>query len=194
MDKLANSVGEFSCLFELVEPETGVHRKKLKDCLLKDPSSPPIYLEKDIILDILQKKSKNSKLLLSKDSLWFRGVALFQEGKKAMAFWQDADIYNANKVPEFFPSGKNMIKFIKSLFGGAGDGQQAEPEAAIEHNGFRIIPCPRNVNGGWSTEAMIEKEVNGEMKSHHFIRADTNAGKDGAVELIISKAKKPSLR
>lgn len=84
-----------------------------------------------------------------------------------------------------------MLKFVKSLFGGGSnnDSQPQSKEAAVEYNGFRIIPCPRSDKGGWSTEAIIEKDVDGETLSHHFIRADSSSGKDGAIELILSKSK-----
>ncbi len=81
-----------------------------------------------------------------------------------------------------------MIKILKSIFGGKNGGSQ-RAEQAVEHNGFSIQPTPNNINGGWSTEAIISKIINGETKTHNFIRADTSGSRDGAIELIISKAK-----
>jgi len=82
-----------------------------------------------------------------------------------------------------------MIKFLKSLLGGTDTGGDAQPESAVEYKGYRITPCPHNRNGGWSTQAVIEKEIDGEIKTHHFIRADSTSGKDGAIELILSKCR-----
>ena len=85
-----------------------------------------------------------------------------------------------------------MLKFVKSLFG-TGSDNQSKPkskEATVEYNDFRITPCPRNQNGGWSTEAIIEKDIEGETQSHHFIRADSSSSKEGAIELIMNKSKK----
>ncbi len=87
-----------------------------------------------------------------------------------------------------------MIKFLKGLLKGNGSERQPKKkatgeEAAVEYNGYSISPCPRNVGGGWSTEAIIRKEIDGEVKQHKFIRADTSADKEAAVSLIINKAR-----
>ena len=81
-----------------------------------------------------------------------------------------------------------MIKFLKSIFSSSRKKQIPEV-AAIEYEGFNILPTPKKVNGGWSTEATISKEIDGVIQSHHFIRADTTSSQDGAIELTISKAK-----
>ena len=65
LEKLAGGVGEFACLFEAVDDDTGIPKLKIRDCLLKDPKSPPIVLKRDITLDLLKRKSKNSKMILS---------------------------------------------------------------------------------------------------------------------------------
>ena len=80
-----------------------------------------------------------------------------------------------------------MANFLKSLFGG-GD-KKALPEEAEVYNGYTIQPAPQNVSGGWSTEGVISKEIGGELKSHHFIRADTCGDRDGAVQLTLTKAR-----
>jgi hypothetical protein len=81
-----------------------------------------------------------------------------------------------------------MANFFKSLFGSENSKGSSQAEA-IEYNGFSIQPTPKNVSNGWSTEAMITREIDGETQTHHFIRADTTASQDGAIELTISKAK-----
>ncbi|MCY3769814.1 MAG: HlyU family transcriptional regulator [Gammaproteobacteria bacterium] len=76
---------------------------------------------------------------------------------------------------------------IKSLFGrGRGD---SEEESSFEYQGFKIQLTPKQGNNGWSTEAIISKEVGGELKTHHFIRADTTGSKEGAMELITIKTR-----
>ena len=82
-----------------------------------------------------------------------------------------------------------MFKLIKSLFSGSPSMEQPNPQEAVEYSGFRIIPHPQNTKGGWSTEATIEKEIDGETKQHHFIRADSSSGREGAVALTLSKAR-----
>ena len=82
-----------------------------------------------------------------------------------------------------------MFEKIKALFTGSSESTSSPSAPAVEYKGFRIIPTPKNVTNGWSTEAQIEKETDGETQNHHFIRADISSGKEGAADLAISKAK-----
>jgi hypothetical protein len=82
-----------------------------------------------------------------------------------------------------------MTGIFKKLFGGGKASAQAADEPAIEYNGFKIVPSPQEGDGGWSTEAKISKEVDGETKIHHFIRADKTGSRDGAVELTLNKCR-----
>lgn len=86
----------------------------------------------------------------------------------------------------------NLItKFLARLnaHGGGKEKSVRHTEAVVEYQGFDIQPTPNKVSGGWSTEAIISKQIEGETKTHRFIRADTTASKEGAVALILSKAK-----
>ncbi len=86
---------------------------------------------------------------------------------------------------------KFVNKFLARLNAHGGDkekrGQRAE--AVVEYQGFDIQPTPNKVSSGWSTEAVISKVIDGKIKTHHFIRADTAASKQGAVKLTLSKAR-----
>ncbi len=86
-----------------------------------------------------------------------------------------------------------MLKqLFGSLFGNNANHPSSKPSAQYDtytYNGYRITPMPQKRDGGYSTEAMIEKEVNGETKQHHFIRSDTAGSADQALELIESKVK-----
>jgi len=82
-----------------------------------------------------------------------------------------------------------MIGIFKKLLGGSKAPTQAADEPAIEYNGFRIVASPQEGEGGWSTEAKISKEFDGETKTHHFIRADKTGSRDGAVELTLNKCR-----
>lgn len=81
----------------------------------------------------------------------------------------------------------SFINKFLAIFGSNGNRRQTE--MVVEYQGFYIQPTPNNANGGWSTEALISKEIDGEIKTHHFIRADTNASKQGAIELILAKTR-----
>jgi len=86
-----------------------------------------------------------------------------------------------------------MLRLLKKLFGGgATAGATAKPARtgpAGEYGGLSISPCPRSVGGGWSTEAVIRKTVDGEGRQHAFIRADTSPTREAAAALALSKAK-----
>ena len=82
-----------------------------------------------------------------------------------------------------------MMEFFKRLLSGGGNDRPAKEEKAVEYNGFTISPRPRQKGGGWSTEAVIRKTLDGETKQHTFVRADASTSKEAAVSLIVSKAK-----
>ena len=86
-----------------------------------------------------------------------------------------------------------MLGFLKNMLGGgSGDGSEREPDGAepVEHEGFTIVATPRKASGGWSTEGRIRKDIDGETKEVHFIRADTSTSRDAAITLSVSKARK----
>ncbi|MFP6728750.1 MAG: HlyU family transcriptional regulator [Alphaproteobacteria bacterium] len=74
------------------------------------------------------------------------------------------------------------------LFGGDnGDGAQAE---AVPYEGFSISPAPRNNSGSWLTAGVISKTFeDGEIKEHHFIRAETHGDQAAAEAFSIIKGK-----
>ncbi len=82
-----------------------------------------------------------------------------------------------------------MLGFIKNLLAGKAADKEAEPAPATEYQGFTIVPAPKEGTGGWSTEALISKSIEGETKTHHFIRADKTGSRDGAVELTLNKCR-----
>ena len=77
--------------------------------------------------------------------------------------------------------------FLKSLFGKSE--KKAVEEEVVVYNGFNIQPCPNNGENGWTTEAMISKQIEGETVTHHFIRADSSSSRENALELIMLKAR-----
>ncbi|WP_299952859.1 HlyU family transcriptional regulator [uncultured Roseobacter sp.] len=79
------------------------------------------------------------------------------------------------------------MSFLKKLFGGGGG---SEVEASSEdYEGFRITPTPIAEGNTYRVAATIEKEVDGEMRSHQLLRADTLQGRDEALAACIRKAK-----
>lgn len=79
-----------------------------------------------------------------------------------------------------------MSIFSKLFGGGGGAAPEAQPET---HEGFRIFPEPVKEGTHWRVAARIEKEVGGEVLTHHLIRADTLASQDEAAAASVNKAR-----
>lgn len=78
------------------------------------------------------------------------------------------------------------MSFLKKLFGSGR--ASANEQEAVTHKGFAIQPCPKKVAHGWTTEAVITFERDGETQTHRFIRADISFSREDAVQLILQKA------
>ena len=78
--------------------------------------------------------------------------------------------------------------FLKSLFGERKETSATEADP-VEHKGYRIYPVPVSEGGKWRIAARIEREVGGETKIHHLIRADTLMTETEASEASVAKAK-----
>lgn len=79
------------------------------------------------------------------------------------------------------------MSLLSRLFGGSsGAKAEAEPELFQE---FSIFVDPEKADGGFRIAARIEKEIDGEVKTHRMIRADTCNSADEARELSLAKAK-----
>ena len=78
------------------------------------------------------------------------------------------------------------MSLFSKLFGGGGGKPAKEPET---YKDFRIFPEPQSGAGGFRIAARIEKEVGGETKTHHLLRADTVQSAEEAETFSIRKAK-----
>lgn len=79
------------------------------------------------------------------------------------------------------------MSILSKLFGG---GKTTEASVTPEtYKDFRIFVTPAKEAGGFRLSARIEKDVNGELKVHHMIRADTFQSMDEAQKYTLSKAK-----
>lgn len=81
--------------------------------------------------------------------------------------------------------------FFSKLFGGGGDGGGAPaPTAEVEdYKGFQIQPAARRQGSQWLTAGIIRKEVDGEMKEHTFLRADTHGSQKDADDFSLVKGR-----
>lgn len=79
------------------------------------------------------------------------------------------------------------MSIFKKLFGSGG---AAEPDTPAEtYEGFQITPTPIAEGNTYRVAATIEKEVDGEMRSHRLVRADTIQGLEEAQKACVRKAK-----
>ncbi|WP_299928957.1 HlyU family transcriptional regulator [uncultured Pelagimonas sp.] len=79
------------------------------------------------------------------------------------------------------------MSWLSKIFGGGASSDAAAE--VIEYNGFRITPTPVNEGGQYRIGARIEREVDGEIKTHDLIRADMIRDFDECKDASIRKAK-----
>ena len=75
---------------------------------------------------------------------------------------------------------------IFSKFFGSKPKPQAEPEV---HKDYRIFAEPQSEQGGFRIAARIEKDIDGDTKTHQMIRADKCQSMEDATETTLLKAK-----
>lgn len=80
------------------------------------------------------------------------------------------------------------MKFLRGL--GDNKAKEAVKHEAVEYKGFSILPTPRKVQGGWTTEGTISKPAGDDTRSEHFIRADMLMSEEAAADYSVNKAKK----
>jgi len=77
------------------------------------------------------------------------------------------------------------MSLLGRLFGG---GTPEEP-TTVDYEGFTITPTPIKEGSKFRLSAKIAREVDGEVKEHILIRADTLDSQDQADEAAVNKAK-----
>ena len=79
-----------------------------------------------------------------------------------------------------------FARLFRSLFaGGKGAKPAAEP---VSYKGYQIYAEPKAEGGQYRLAGRICKEIDGELKTHHFIRSDLIASRDEAEQIMIRKA------
>ena len=80
--------------------------------------------------------------------------------------------------------------FLSKLFGGGkSDAGAAKEGDAVEYKGFEITPAARPQNGQWLTAGIIRKEIDGALKEHRFLRADTHPSPEAANDFAVVKGR-----
>lgn len=83
------------------------------------------------------------------------------------------------------------MSFLKSLFGGGSKAEKpaAGPLKTLEHNGFTIHATPYQEGGQYQLCGVIEKQIDGELRSHRFVRADRFPGAAEAADFTLVKGR-----
>lgn len=83
------------------------------------------------------------------------------------------------------------MSFLKKLFGGGDQKADAAPtiDGQEEHEGYVIKAKLMKSGSEYQIAGTIEKEIDGEIKSHSFIRADKYASKDDCIAATLSKGR-----
>ncbi|MGR3461473.1 MAG: HlyU family transcriptional regulator [Roseovarius sp.] len=81
------------------------------------------------------------------------------------------------------------MSILSRLFGGGGAKREAAETPVEDYNGYLITPAPQKESDGYRVGARIEKELDGEVKVHHLLRADMLRDRDEAAAASLRKAK-----
>ncbi len=86
------------------------------------------------------------------------------------------------------------MSFLSRLFGSksaspAAAAGEAKTTGQVEYKGFTIRAVPFKENGQFQTAGVIEREVDGVLRSLRFVRADRSTMIDEITELALNKGK-----
>jgi hypothetical protein len=85
------------------------------------------------------------------------------------------------------------MSFWKNLFGGGGgsDSKSIEPAVVAEeaYKGFTVKSLIMPVGSEYQLAGLIEKEIDGELKSYKFVRADRFSSKEDVVSFALAKGR-----
>jgi hypothetical protein len=81
------------------------------------------------------------------------------------------------------------MSFWKNLFGGGGEAKEAAPAHGEEYKGFIVRATPMPVGSEYQLSGTIEKEIDGELKTYSFVRADRMSSRDEATSFALAKGR-----
>jgi hypothetical protein len=81
------------------------------------------------------------------------------------------------------------VSFWSALFGRGAAAKTEKVSDPVEYKGFAIRAAPYKNNGHYQTAGIIEREIGGVRQEHRFIRADSYASYDDAVNFTLNKAR-----
>ncbi len=80
-------------------------------------------------------------------------------------------------------------KFFNRVFGSKDAPPKTKAADSVSYQDFEIRPTPVKEASGWRISGTIVKEVDGTIREHVFIRADSCADAESAVALTVRKAR-----
>ncbi len=81
------------------------------------------------------------------------------------------------------------LKGLVARFGGRSADATEAPAEAVEYKGYRIRPAPFRDGSQFQTAGTIEKDTDGGLREHRFVRAEKHPSRDDALEFSLMKAK-----
>ncbi len=81
------------------------------------------------------------------------------------------------------------MSFLSALFGRLGAAQPEKASEPVEYKGYVIRAAPFKSEGQYQAAGTIERDIDGVLKEHRFIRADAFASYDDAVNFTLGKAR-----
>ena len=78
--------------------------------------------------------------------------------------------------------------FFSKLFGSKKSESKTEQVEPTHYNDYLIYPEPKQEGGQFRIAGRICKEINGELKTHHFIRSDLLSSRHDAETFMIKKS------
>lgn len=84
------------------------------------------------------------------------------------------------------------MSFLKTLFGGGKKDEAPAGEKVLgeeDYNGFLIKAVEMRVGSEYQLAGVIEKEIDGELKTYKYVRADRISSKDDLVAMALMKGR-----
>ena len=81
------------------------------------------------------------------------------------------------------------MSILSRLFGKKEPSETPDDKNVVSYKDFTITPSPIKEGTSFRISAKIHREVDGEMKEHLLIRADTTGNVDEAIETSLRKSK-----
>ena len=83
------------------------------------------------------------------------------------------------------------MSFLSRLFGTRAEpvlqAGEAKTTGQLDYKGYVIRAVPFRENGQYQTAGIIEREIDGVLRSHRFVRADRSTMVDEITELALHK-------